>query len=521
MSEQLQRTLHSLLQQNSGLLKGIQHGIEKEGLRVDTTGRVSQREHPRGLGKALTHSRITTDYSEALLEFITPVFSDIDQALHYLEELHRFSFEQLDSELIWAASMPPSLNGPEDIPIAEYGSSNIGRLKHIYRVGLEHRYGRVMQSIAGIHYNFSLPAEFWPHYQAVKGDSGTSLQDLRSNAYFALIRNFRRFSWLLIYLFGASPALSRSFVEGDSQGLLSHGEQTLYGPHATSLRMSDLGYSNQAQSQLNICYNTLDNYAKTLAQAITTPYPPYQQIGVRVDGEYRQLNTNLLQIENEYYSDIRPKRVTHSGEKPLQALNARGVEYVEVRSLDINPFLPVGLDAEQARFLDCFLVYCLLLESGEIDDSECARIKENHARVVRRGRQPGLELQLVEGKRSLSEWGLSLLDALLPVAEELDRAEHRACHTKAVIAQREKLLDPEATPSGQVLQELQRENLSYDEFALKKSLQHRERLREQALSAVCRQELDRLTARSQADQAALEAAAQPPFDEFLRNYLQS
>jgi glutamate--cysteine ligase len=502
----------------SDLLKGIGHGIEKEGLRVLANGRLSQAPHPQSLGSALTHSRITTDYSEALLEFITPVFCDINETLGYLEDLHRFTYSKLDGELIWSSSMPGYLEGAQDIPIAEYGSSNAGRLKHIYRVGLEHRYGRTMQAIAGIHYNFSLPETFWPIYQQIKGENG-SLQAFQSNAYFQLIRNFRRYSWLLLYLFGASPALSRSFMQGQPHYLEELDKQTLFSPYATSLRMSDLGYSNQAQSQLNICYNRLDNYLDTLQHAIRTPYPPYEELGVKVDNRYRQLNTCILQIENEYYSDIRPKRVTDPGEKPIRALQARGVEYIEVRSLDINPFLPVGIDTEQARFMDCFLLYCLLEKGDEIGNAECERIINNSSLVVRQGRDPELHLNHNNELRTVTDWGLEVLEGIQQVAELMDAVHGGFEYGAAITAQESKLHNSELTPSARVLKQLREQRFTHDEFVMQQSADHKNQLIAAPISSECQLELDELATRSLRLQIELEASDTLPFDDYLRDFL--
>ncbi|RDE18993.1 glutamate--cysteine ligase [Motiliproteus coralliicola] len=522
MPTQLQRMLSGLeADGQAGLLKAVQHGIEKEGLRVTSQARVAQSGHPESLGSALTHPRITTDYSEALLEFITPVFQDVDAALEHLCELHRFTYGQIGDELIWGASMPCRIDDPSEIPIGRYGDSNNGRMKHIYRVGLESRYGRVMQSIAGIHYNFSIPDGLWPELQRLQGDTG-ELQDFRSRSYFGLLRNFRRYSWLLNYLFGASPALSDSFVDGDDHQLERFDDNTLYAPYATSLRMSDLGYTNQAQASLFICYNTLENYVNTLSEAVQTPYPAYEQLGVKDDqGRYLQLNTNLLQIENEYYSDIRPKRVTESGEKPLQALAARGVEYVEVRSQDINPLLPLGLDAEQSRFIDTFLLFCLLAESPEIDGDECERLRQNHNRVVRYGRQPELVLLFEDGERDLVSWGEELLDQTMKVAELLDRVHGSSCHSRSVQQQRLKLADSELTPSAQILRLMKERGQGYDEFVLAQSKQHRERLLSEPLTDSQRQGLEELARRSHQQQQQMEQAEQPPFDQFLEDYFGS
>ena len=529
MPTQLQKMLDGLQAAgHSELLRSIQHGIEKEGLRVDQQGRVAQTEHPKALGSALTHPRITTDYSESLLEFITPVFQGIEPALEHLQELHRYTYAQLGDETVWASSMPCRIDDAQEIPIGRYGSSNSGRMKHVYRVGLESRYGRVMQSIAGIHYNFSLPEAIWPVLQQLSGADAAdkSAQQFQSDSYFGLLRNFRRHGWLLNYLFGSSPAISRSFIsaQGGSADhqLETFDDETLYSPYATSLRMSDLGYTNQAQASLNICYNTLKNYTHTLAEAVATPYPAYEAIGVRDDkGEYRQLNTNLLQIENEYYSDIRPKRVVSSGEKPLDALRCRGVEYVEIRSQDINPLLPVGIDATQARFIDCFLIHCLLSEAADIGDEECERLKENHALVVRQGRKPGLQLVTADGSRSLQHWGEQLLDEVMIVAEMMDRVEGSACYSRSVQQQRDKLDDSSLTPSATVLRLMRERGQSYTEFVLAQSNHHRDRLLAETLPEYRGDELDAMAVQSLHQQQQIEQNCVQSFEEYLEQYFAS
>lgn len=521
MSTALEQKLNWLKQQgHAELLTQIQHGIEKEGLRVDPQRRLSTLQHPSALGSALTHEYITTDYSEALLEFITPVFESSSEALNFLADLHRYTYQNLDSEQIWPASMPCLLPDEKDIPIAQYGDSNIGKMKYIYRVGLEHRYGKVMQTIAGIHYNFSLPEAFWPAFQEYC-QSSSQLRDFRSAGYFSLIRNFRRYSWLLMYLFGASPALCSSFLKGEKRHLEALSEGTLYLPYATSLRMSDLGYSNKAQATLNICFNHLQTYANSLNKAILTPYPPYGDIGVKVDGEYRQLSSNILQIENEYYSDIRPKRVTQSGEKPVQALMTRGVEYIEVRNTDINPFLPLGIDQEQADFMDLFLISCLLMEEREISSEECDHIGENHQRVVTRGREPNLTLICDEEERSLVEWGNELLDQVQLTADLMDQVSNSTRYSSSVISQRKKLEDSTLTPSAQILKQMTDKNLSYGEFVMQQAEQHKETLLSESISADMAARLTAMAEESKARQQQIEAADSIDFDTFLADYFAS
>jgi len=506
-----------------GLFTQIKRGLEKEGLRTTPTGNLAQTGHPKALGSALTHPYITTDYSEALLEFITPASSKLTETLEFLKDLHAFSYRHLGDDVIWPASMPCRLQGNESIPIAQYGSSNSGTMKTVYRHGLSWRYGRIMQSIAGLHYNFSLPEQLWPallHLKYPERDANDAavLQDFISEQYFALIRNFRRYSWLLVYLFGASPAIDKSFVEGKEHPLDELDTDTLFLPYATSLRMSGLGYQNNVQSSLKICFNSLDNYVNTLTHAIQTPYKPYEDLGVKVDGQYRQLNTNILQIENEYYSDIRPKRVTQSGERPSEALTDRGVEYIEVRCIDLNPFEAVGVTEPQARFIDTFLLFCLLENSAQIPNDECVMQEENHNDIVNRGRLPGLMLQTPEGTVSREAWSHELFDRLQPVAELLDSSGDRAEHQAALNAFRPLIDQPQLTPSAQVLEGIKRSG-SFTEFAQQQANQQAEVLRTAPINKAREALFSQLSESSIRQQADLEDADQVDFDTFLANYM--
>ena len=493
------------------------HGIEKEGLRVDASGSIAATPHPARLGSSLTNRYITTDFSEPLLEFVTPVFTDSAAALHFLQAIHRYVYTHLDDELIWAASMPCRIDDVEQIPIAEFGTSNIGRMKHIYRVGLAQRYGKMMQSIAGIHYNFSLPDEFWTAYRGLP-EKPDSMASFRSAAYFTMIRNFRRHSWLLLYLFGASPALSRSFL-GDNAKKLEplHGE-TLHLPWATSLRMSDLGYSNAAQSSINVCFNELRTYTETLVEAINTPHPEYEKIGTIVDGEYRQLSTTILQIENEYYSDIRPKRVPRSGESALQALKRCGVEYVEIRNTDVNPLLAYGIELDQAHFLDAFLIACLLMGDDFVTPEECRVIEDNQKKITTRGREPGLKVTCCDGEIGLREAGGDLLSQLELVAQMLDRVHDTDSYRKSVLLQREKLEDPGLTPSAQILQSLKSLKLDHTEWVLEISKQHKQTIEKTPQDTVIFAQLAEEAAASVARQTEIEAADTENFAAFLSTY---
>lgn len=505
------------------LSKGLRRGLEKEGLRVDAKGFISQVDHPRALGCTLTHSSITTDYSEALLELITPVCDSVEEVVQYLDDLHVFVRANLpEGESLWNTSMPCRLSGAESVRIAEYGDSNLGRLKHIYRRGLDLRYGRIMQSIAGIHYNWSLETGFWGAYADYLGDE-TSTAEFRSKQYFGLIRNFRRHSWLLMYLFGSSPALDRSFLEDQPEFLeaLPAASDTWVSRKATSLRMGDLGYQNDAQSGLFVCFNHLPTYVRTLHNATHTPYPPYEQMGTHRDGERVQLNTNVLQIENEYYNNIRPKRVTQSGEKPLDALMNKGVEYIEVRCLDIDPFSPVGVSADQLHFMDLFLLHALFAPSPLLEERECQVVDENFARVVAEGLDPNLKLEdcqsAGESWRNLPEWGLALLDDMQALAELLDRERDEPVYASVLDWARGLLHDPTKTPASRVLAAIEDQGYLAWALALSKSYS-----KESALDRLS--DSKRADYRAQAEaswqaEAALRAADSQGFEDYLSDFL--
>lgn len=499
----------------------IQRGIEKESLRVTANGRLSQLPHPTALGSALTHPYITTDYSEALLELITPVSNNIEDSLSFLQSLHNYVYDNLpEGERLWVASMPCLLESEAEIPLAQYGSSNMGRLKTLYREGLGHRYGRLMQTISGIHYNFSMPDTFWQDMYE-KSEGFATLQSFRTHKYLHLIRNFHRYSWLLVYLFGASPAVCSCFTRGRPHKLEHFDSRTLYLPYATCLRMGDLGYRSDAQGSIFVCYNDLDNYIDSLYQALSTPYEPYQNIDQgTAKGEYRQINSNLLQLENEFYATIRPKRVGSDGRRPLQLLKAEGIQYIEVRALDLNPYLPLGLDATQIRFLDSFLLFCLLADSPACSQSEHDQIEQNLSRTVNRGREPGLTLSEGTSTRTLQDWAIDLLSQINDSAILLDSVSSETdLHQQAVSAQLAKVNDPELTPSAQVLADMRREQQSFGEFACDRSNQTLDTLRGKSIGdEQWQQDFRRASEQSLEDQRKAEAADTMSFDDFLHNW---
>jgi len=498
---------------NPAILRGILRGIEKEGLRVDAAGKLAATPHPTVLGSALTHPSITTDYSEALLELITGTHTSVPDLIEELHAVHAFVAQRLERELIWNQSMPAHLPPEDEIPIAWYGTSNTGMLKHVYRRGLAVRGSRTMQCIAGLHYNFSLPDALWQ-------PTGAALdKDTRSQRYMALIRNFTRTAWLLMYLFGASPAVSGDFLRRADHGLQQLDDDSWYLPYATSLRMSDLGYRNQAQSELQLCYNDLDTFLQRMHRAVTTPWPAYQAIGTHRDGEWIQLNTNVLQIENEYYAIIRPKHPVGRGERPLTVLADKGIQYVEVRCLDIDPFAPAGIQPQTCYFLDTYLLFCALEASPDFgQDGFCQYSKNNFSLVTRAGRTPGLTLSRAGQTITLQDWACDLLERMQTYATLLDQAHGGTQYHAALEQQRAKVHDVRLTPSAQLLQQLRASGLGFHDFSLHLSRQHHDTLRQATLSAQAQARLQDQVKTSQQQQDRIERSDTVDFDTYVRNY---
>ena len=502
------------------LIHGLK-GIEKESLRINRKGSISLSPHPVELGAALTHPHITTDYSEALLELITPALSDGKETLDFLTDLHKYVCANINDELLLAASMPVGALQDSAIPIAKYGSSNVGMMKHIYRRGLSYRYGRCMQVIAGIHFNYSLPEQFWPEYQQLMKHTG-ELQPFITNAYMKMIRNLQRYGWLILYLFGSSPAVSKSFVESRnaacSPTVEKFDETSYYKPFATSLRMSEIGYINPVQAMFHVSFNSLDEYMRDLASATKISYLEYEKIGVKAGDQHRQLNTNFLQIENEYYTSVRPKQPTRPNERPLKALRSRGIEYIEMRSLDIDIFEPAGISIETMRFLEALSVYCLFRENPGHDSKQYEEVNNNALSAANRGRDPKLKLSDKGQAVSLQDWALALCEEMQEICEILDKGNGNDWYTRTLRKQTEVVRHPELTSSARILSAMRDQKLSINELVLQKSDEYTRYFQNAPLEASVRKSFDLQVEASLEQQERLDMMSEIPFEKYLNNY---
>lgn len=499
-------------------LRNIKHGVEREALRINPNGSLALTPHPVTLGAALTHSSITTDFSESLLEFITPPESCIKTTLAQLVDIHKYVANNISDERLWPLSMPCYVEDEEQIPLAYYGQSNVGKMKRVYRVGLKNRYGSMMQVISGVHFNFSLPDSFWSIWASLNNSEAN--QHTRSSHYFSLLRNYRRYSWLIPYLYGASPAVCSSFLGGNSHELPFEkvGRGTVYLPYATSLRLSDLGYTNKEQAKMQICYNDLEGYVAVLREAMATPSPSFSRFKSGADGDWQQLSPNILQIENELYSSVRPKQPTESLEKPTDALVRAGVDYIEVRALDVNPFTPYGITETQFAFLDVFLLTCLLKPSIKLDAAGIQETQGNFKSIVLEGRRPSLILQRDGQSIAMRIWAEQLFEEFHRTASLLDKANDTSLYSDSVTLEWQKVLDPAKTYSGMWLDDLLRNNQDNGVKGLQLAQAYRAQMQQHAYNVFDEPFFKQEAKASLARQKDREAEPQLPFDAFIRDY---
>ena len=459
---------------NINLENSISRGIEKESLRVSKDNTISSADHPSSLGSALTNNYITTDFSEALLELITPTHSSIENVLNNLDEICKFVVEKTP-ETIWPSSIPCKIETEDSIRLADYGTSNSGLLKTLYRSGLSYRYGSMMQTVSGIHYNFSFSDEF---FESIRGEE--DLQTFKNKSYLSLIRNFRRNAWMILYLFGSSPVVPKTFITDRKNFLQALNKEDLFLEYATCLRMSELGYMSKAQDNLYIAYNNIDEYLKDLKNALTKEHKRYGEVGVIKDGKRIQINTSIIQIENEYYSSIRPKRVTPPGERPINILRNKGIDYVEIRALDNNSFLPSGIDEDTSYFLEAYLIGCFFGEDKKSTQNEIKELLVNWENVVKEGRNPNLKLLKNKEKLTIKDSGMKVIDSLRNTFDEMppEMSEYVKKVMKSLDKQEEKLNDASLTPSGQIVDQLKNSDKTWEELNLELAKKHSNSLKD-------------------------------------------
>ncbi|MCB1156146.1 MAG: glutamate--cysteine ligase [Leptospiraceae bacterium] len=483
------------------LNKSSKHGLEREALRIDSEGNISRKKHPLLLGSALKNPCIKTDFSEAQIEYVTKPYPSIEETLSVLDDLHHFTGKRLEEETLWPFSMPSILPEDEnDIPLAYYGTTQEAQKKTVYRRGLGYRYGRKMQTISGVHYNFSFSDELLEEASQKRYGQVLS-KESRSELYFGLIRNFNRLSPLLIYLFGASPVVDHSFVN-EPQLLQELFPNTFGFPYATSLRLSRIGYTSENQDSLHISMNSLPEYIRDLRSAIQTVYPPFLKYSMTPGN---QLNPNYLQLENEFYAILRPKQTPGEGETPLEALEKRGIDYIEVRCLDIDPFVTNGVSKDSLLFTHMFLIYNLLEAAPELSVFEKNQLIDNQRKVAENGRKPGIKISYYNKEYSVTELGLFIADELSSIAKILDKERGGTEYSLCLQRQKEKFLNPALCPSAKLLQVLEYSKQSFISYGLELSSKNYSYFLSKSLSSCTEKSLECIANKSLFEQRVEES----------------
>ena len=452
----------------------IKIGFEKESIR-SINANISKIPHPKSLGASISNKYITTDFSESQLELITPPLSGNHNCLEMLDDIHHYVSHNIGSESLWPFSMPPPIHSENDIPIADFGSSHQGRFKRIYREGLANRYGKSMQAISGFHFNYSLPEKIWKN---VVENSDSKLIKIRSEVYFNILRNIYEMNWLLIYLFGASPIIDNSLILDKKNDFKKLGATSSYMPYATSLRMSEFGYSNLDRRKFSVSINSLDNYIRDLRLATLTEERKYLQFE---DINDSQLNTSIFQIEAEYYAVARPKSSINEALRMSSNLAIGGVDFIEIRSLDLNPFSRIGINNETVLFLEIFLAFCLLNEAKDFDDNYIKAIQENDIRVAKYGRKKNISLRNKTGQISMRDWGMQTFYELTRVVEKYFSNDDD--YSAALDTMKSRLKHSDETISARVMDEVLAESSSHAELGEKISLNYKQHYLETSKSS--------------------------------------
>ena len=458
------------------LLDGL-YGIEREAQRIAPTGEVAMTPHPAVFGNKLENTLITVDFSESQIELITPPFESVEKTYEFLKELHLLVDKELESEYLWPLSMPPRLPEEKMIPIAKFDDSPEGREKELYRIGLAARYGRKMQMISGIHYNFSF-GDSLVDYLYHRLGNGTDKRTFTDDMYFSMARNFLRYRWLLIYLFGASPCADQTYnpVIGNEMKMVRKccpeccSPKHSYKRNAISLRVSRFGYSDSVQGKYSVSYNSLKDYTTGIRRLLAAKSRKFTRIGLYQNGRQIQINGNILQKESEFYSSIRIKQNIRKGESQLDALEDRGAKYAEVRIIDLNPFNKTGISLEQLQFLQVFMLFCLFEYSPPIESGELERINKNHHLVALSGRRNNLKLFSYNGQVGLTEWSRKIFSKLNSIASLIDLINIDNRYQKCVQSEYEKITDPSLLPSSMIERDINREG--YLEFGTRKAIEH-------------------------------------------------
>lgn len=345
-------------------------GIEKESLRVNEKGELSLTDHPKIFGDKEKNPYITVDFSESQIEMITPVEDSIEKAYSFLRNIHEIVTLNLENEFLWNQSVPPRLPKSELIPIGKFPNN---KKAEEYRENLAKKHGKKKQLLSGIHFNFSFKDELLEElYEKI--DEDISFQDFKNEIYLKISRNYFKYGWIIIYLLGASPLVDKTYKSECIEHMKGFDKDTYYFEDGVSFRNGVCGYKNQEKFYID--HTNIESYLKSLEVLI---------------------DKGILQGAREYYSPIRLK-----GSDPKDILNSLrndGIKYLELRSIDLNPFNDIGIDKRDLEFIHLLLLFLLLKEDEEFNEEDYYRYLKNQELLATLGNGKDFNLICCKGKK--------------------------------------------------------------------------------------------------------------------------
>lgn len=441
------------------LFSRVKIGLEKEGQRVFKNGIISKTPHPKVFGHRHEHPYIQTDFAESQLELITTPENSEKDVIRILNAIHKVVLKNLpEDEYIWPLSMPSILPNEEDIQVAQFANKRDVE----YREYLVEKYGKYKQMVSGIHYNFQIDDELMKKISEI---TNTPLVEVKNSVYMKLARQFLRYQWLLVYLYGASPSAEDKYFSDNNKP----------DGFVRSLRTSQYGYVNE--KDIVVSYDSLEKYIEDLTGYVK--------------------NKKLI-AEKEFYSSVRFR-----GEDTVAKFPQKGIKYMEFRLFDLNPFAPFGILEKDVRFIHLFLKTLVWIE--EVDKKNSQKIGYEYS-----------EKTALSNPLSVSEYleeGLWLLNQMKELAEVLHLSES----DRLIIKEKEdELNDPMLTIAAKLINSYQETNSVNVGMELAKQYK-KEALKENySLNAYANMELSTQAVIEDAMKIGLKVQVIDENDQFLR-----
>lgn len=389
-----------------------QFGLEKENIRINKQGEIANTPHPNEFGIRTEHTYLTTDFAEAQIELITPICNSTKEAHQFMMMLHHLVSLELHDEYLWPYSQPPVLpKNVNEIQIAqfEYGDATP------YREYLSQKYGKYHQLLSGVHFNFSFTNELLLNlYQA--SNQSLSFQDFINNIYLKIARFYLKHAWLIIYLTGTGYITHNSYQDNQTPlGLKPLSSDSKYIPFASSKRTGKYGYQNKPK--FSISYNSLNEYIDDLENAI---------------------QRNDIESIREFYTQVRLKTLPKSNK--LSDLKKQGIQYLEIRTLDLDPSSEEGISIDSLNFLHLFLIYGLIKEGDELKTTEdYSEAYQNQIKVSDNANIHEIYLENNKKQKTLHQWGSEILNEMESMFKNLKFNED---YIKLITMFRNKLENP-------------------------------------------------------------------------------